>query len=82
MDRKAASSKSQKETKPSRTLSCCSLAKTRRDGSLSPLFLDSRLQHRPSLQKADDSLNISRSEITFIHPRIINPQSTKFFEKK
>lgn len=28
MDRKAASSKSQKETKPSRTLSCCSLAKT------------------------------------------------------
>lgn len=28
MDRKAASSKPQKETKPSRTLFCCSLAKT------------------------------------------------------
>ena len=33
-------------------------------------------------KKTDESLNIRRSETTCGHPRIINPPSTKFFEKK
>jgi len=33
-------------------------------------------------KKTYESLNIRRSETTCGHPRIINPPSTKFFEKK
>ena len=46
------------------------------------LYMNPCFQHCAPLQKPDDSLNISLSKIIFIHPRIINPQSTKFFEKK